>query len=128
MIDSASRWIREVIQLALVVVALGVVLQILFPQALVFINADVTGNLIGLIGTFFFYNYIFKIIYVGFSKTSSHTKILSLGVVCSLLLLQSSQNYLRVYFWIHLGIVLGYYLKDKYYSQPSESKLLPQMH
>ena len=52
MIDSASRWIREVIQLALVVVALGVVLQILFPQALVFINSDVTGNLIGLIGTF----------------------------------------------------------------------------
>ena len=52
MIDSASRWIREVIQLALVVVALGVVLQILFPQALVFINSDVTGNLIALIGTF----------------------------------------------------------------------------
>lgn len=52
MIDSASRWIREVIQLALVVVALGVVLQILFPQALVFINSDVTGNLISLIGTF----------------------------------------------------------------------------
>ena len=52
MIDSASRWIREVIQLALVVIALGVVLQILFPQALVFINADVTGNLIGLIDKF----------------------------------------------------------------------------
>ena len=52
MIDSASRWIREVIQLALVVVALVVVLQILFPQALVFINSDVTGNLISLIGTF----------------------------------------------------------------------------
>ena len=52
MIDSASRWIREIIQLALVVVALGVVLQILFPQALVFINSDVTWNLIGLIGTF----------------------------------------------------------------------------
>ncbi len=52
MIDSASRWIREVIQLALVVVALGVVLQILFPQALVFINSDVTGNLIALIGKF----------------------------------------------------------------------------
>jgi len=52
MIDSASRWIREVIQLALVVVALGVVLQILFPSALVFINSDVTGNLIALIGKF----------------------------------------------------------------------------
>ena len=52
MIDNVSRWIRDVIQLALVVVALGVVLQILFPQALVFINADVTGNLINLIDKF----------------------------------------------------------------------------
>ena len=52
MIESVSRWIRDVIQLALVVVALGVVLQILFPQALVFINADVTGNLISLIDKF----------------------------------------------------------------------------
>ena len=33
-------------------VALGVVLQILFPQALVFINADVTANLINLINLF----------------------------------------------------------------------------
>ena len=33
-------------------VALGVVLQILFPQALVFINADVTANLINLINQF----------------------------------------------------------------------------
>jgi len=33
-------------------VALGVVLQILFPQALVFIEADVTGNLIALINKF----------------------------------------------------------------------------
>ena len=52
MIDNVSRWIRDVIQLALIVVALGVVLQILFPQALVFINADVTGNLINLIDKF----------------------------------------------------------------------------
>ena len=39
-------------QLALVIVVLGVVLQILFPGALVFINADIAGNLIGLIGKF----------------------------------------------------------------------------
>ena len=52
MIDNISRWMRSVIELALVVVALGVVLQILFPAALVFINADVSGNLIGLISKF----------------------------------------------------------------------------
>ena len=33
-------------------VALGVVLQVLFPKALVFVNADISGNLIGLIGQF----------------------------------------------------------------------------
>lgn len=52
MLDSVSRWLRSLIEVALVVVALGVVLQILFPQALVFINADVTGNLINLINKF----------------------------------------------------------------------------
>lgn len=52
MIDSVSRWLRQAIDLALVVVALGVILQILFPGALVFINADVAGNLIKLIGEF----------------------------------------------------------------------------
>ena len=52
MIENVSRWLRSIIDLALVVIALGVVLQILFPKALVFINADVTGNLINLIGQF----------------------------------------------------------------------------
>jgi|TARA_B100001964_G_scaffold238202_1_gene303304 hypothetical protein len=52
MLNNVKVWLRGVIDLALVVVALGVVLQILFPQALVFINADVTANLIGLIKQF----------------------------------------------------------------------------
>ncbi len=52
MFDNVNRWLRGIIDLALVVIALGVVLQILFPKALVFINADVTGNLIGLINQF----------------------------------------------------------------------------
>ena len=52
MLDIVNRWLRGVIDLALVVIALGVVLQILFPKALVFINADVTGNLISLINQF----------------------------------------------------------------------------
>ena len=52
MIGNIRSFVRSIIDLALVVVALGVVLQILFPQALVFINADVTGNLINLINQF----------------------------------------------------------------------------
>ena len=50
MLDSISRWLRSATDLALVIVALGVVLQILFPQALVIISADVSSNLIGQIG------------------------------------------------------------------------------
>jgi hypothetical protein len=52
MIDMVTRWVKEATGLALIVVALGVVLQILFPNALVFINANVTGNLINLIQQF----------------------------------------------------------------------------
>ena len=52
MIDNISNWVRSVINLALVLVALGVVLQILFPDKLVFIGADITGNLINLINQF----------------------------------------------------------------------------
>jgi len=52
MIGNLRNFISGIIDLALVVVALGVVLQILFPQALVFINADVTANLINLINQF----------------------------------------------------------------------------
>ena len=49
MIDTVNRFLKAVTELALVVVALGVILQILFPGALVFINADIAGNLIGLV-------------------------------------------------------------------------------
>ena len=52
MFDSITGILTQVTTLGLTLVALGVVLQILFPGALVFINADVAGNLIGLIGQF----------------------------------------------------------------------------
>ena len=52
MLGNLRNFVSGIIDLALVVVALGVVLQILFPQALVFINADVTANLINLINQF----------------------------------------------------------------------------
>ncbi|MBT4204035.1 MAG: hypothetical protein HOE17_05620 [Rhodobiaceae bacterium] len=44
--------LKSGIDVALVVVGLGVVLQILFPDALAFINANVAGNLIDLINQF----------------------------------------------------------------------------
>jgi hypothetical protein len=52
MLDSVKGWLRQITELALVLVALGVVLQVLFPRALVFINADIAGNLITLINQF----------------------------------------------------------------------------
>ena len=52
MMDSVNRFLKSVTELALVIVALGVILQILFPKALIFINADVAGNLIGLVDRF----------------------------------------------------------------------------
>ena len=52
MFDSITGILKQVTTLGLTLVVLGVVLQILFPGALVFINADVAGNLIGLIGQF----------------------------------------------------------------------------
>ncbi|MDE0176690.1 MAG: hypothetical protein OYH76_22960 [Defluviicoccus sp.] len=52
MFENVNRWLRDGTEVALAIIALGVVLQILFPEALVFINADVTGNLIALISKF----------------------------------------------------------------------------
>ena len=52
MFDSVTRILKQVTTLGLSLVVLGVVLQILYPGALVFINADVAANLINLIGQF----------------------------------------------------------------------------
>ena len=52
MFSSLTGMLRSGIDVALVLVGLGVVLQILFPGALAFINADVAGNLIDLINQF----------------------------------------------------------------------------
>ena len=52
MLDSVTRVFKTVTQMGLALIALGVVLQILFPGALAFINADVAGNLINLLNQF----------------------------------------------------------------------------
>ena len=52
MFSSLTGTLRSGIDVALVLVGLGVVLQILFPDALAFINANVAGNLIDFINQF----------------------------------------------------------------------------
>ena len=52
MFSSLNGMLKSGIEVALVLVGLGVVVQILFPDALAFINADVAGNLIDLINQF----------------------------------------------------------------------------
>ncbi len=52
MLDSGTNVFKTVTQLVLALIALGVVLQILCPNALAFINADVAGNLINLVSQF----------------------------------------------------------------------------
>ena len=52
MLDSATGIFKTVTQMGLALIALGVVLQILFPGARAFINADVAGNLINLLNQF----------------------------------------------------------------------------
>lgn len=48
MIDSAKRWISQIIEVGLLLIALGVVLQVLFGMQVEFFST-VTQNLMGLI-------------------------------------------------------------------------------
>lgn len=49
MMDTTKKWISQIVEVGLLLIALGIVLQILFGQSVVFF-APVTENLIGLIG------------------------------------------------------------------------------
>jgi hypothetical protein len=50
--DTVKHWLRQITEVALILIALGVVLQILFPTQLAFINANVAQNLIALVNVF----------------------------------------------------------------------------
>ena len=50
MMQTVRVWLREVTELGLLLVALGVVLQILFGAAVPFIGGDVVGNITALVG------------------------------------------------------------------------------
>ena len=47
--DTAKKWLRELTELGLLLVALGIVLQLLFGKAVAFVTGDVVTNLIALI-------------------------------------------------------------------------------
>ncbi|MCH6578617.1 MAG: hypothetical protein IH807_12430, partial [Proteobacteria bacterium] len=45
--DKLRGWLSQIVELGLLLIALGIVLQILFGRAVSFIPGDVVGNLIG---------------------------------------------------------------------------------
>ncbi len=47
--DTAKKWLRELVDIGLLLVAVGIVLQLLFGKAVAFITGDVVNNLIELI-------------------------------------------------------------------------------
>ena len=49
MLDQISGWIKQVTNIGLGLIALGVVLQILFGAAVPFIGLDVVGAVVGLV-------------------------------------------------------------------------------
>ena len=49
MVDKALGWIRQLTEIGLAIIALGVVLQILFGQMVPFLGLDVVGSVVGLV-------------------------------------------------------------------------------
>ena len=52
MVDKAMGWIRQLTELGLAVIALGVVLQIIFGAAVPFLGLDVVGAVVALVKQF----------------------------------------------------------------------------
>ena len=49
MVDKALGWIRNLTEIGLALIALGVVLQIIFGAAVPFLGLDVVGSVVGVI-------------------------------------------------------------------------------
>ncbi len=47
--DTAKTWLRQITEIGLMLVALGIVLQLLFGNAVAFLTGDIVTNLITLI-------------------------------------------------------------------------------
>ena len=51
MLNKVKGFLKEVTEVGLVLIALGIVLQILFGSSVAFIGGNIVGNLTGLIGS-----------------------------------------------------------------------------
>ena len=52
MVEKALSWIRQLTELGLAVIALGVVLQIIFGSVVPFLGLDIVGSVVGLVKQF----------------------------------------------------------------------------
>ena len=52
MVDKALGWIRQLTEMGLAIIALGVVLQIIFGAAVPFLGLDVVGAVVALVKQF----------------------------------------------------------------------------
>ena len=52
MVDKALSWIRQLTEIVLAVIALGVVLQIIFGAAIPFLGLDIVGSVVALVKQF----------------------------------------------------------------------------
>ena len=49
MVEKVLGWIRQLTELGLAIIALGVVLQIIFGAAVPFIGLDIVGSVVGIV-------------------------------------------------------------------------------
>ena len=49
MVDKVLGWIRQLTEIGLAIIALGVVLQIIFGAAVPFIGLDIVGSVVGIV-------------------------------------------------------------------------------
>ena len=52
MVDKVIGWIRQITELGLSIIALGVVLQIIFGAAVPFLGLDIVGSVVALVKQF----------------------------------------------------------------------------
>ena len=51
MLNTAKNFLSEVVSLGLLLIAVGIVLQVIFGSAVPFVGGDIVANLTGLIGS-----------------------------------------------------------------------------
>jgi len=51
MLDTAKKFLREVVDLGLLLIAVAVILQVIFGSAIPFVGGDVVNNLLNIITT-----------------------------------------------------------------------------